>query len=136
MMPKANVIEDALEKLCKGRGLAMSWEGLNELFGGVYDAGKREGEMQTADADAARWRTIVRHFGSTKARFDCYVSIPQRRSHEYSWKSGECETFQRAVRWRLDCIWTDLTGKADTLPAMVDVLLEKEKTQASGAAPA
>ena len=131
MIPKSKVVSDALDKLCASwsrNGPTLRWEELEAVFGAVYDAGKHAGELQTDDLDAKRWRTLVRHLGSLKARFERQVPIHHKQPRAWD-PMTSTSTHQLAVVWRFEAVWTDLTGVADTLPAIIDVLLGCDKSE-------
>jgi len=127
MSAKAKLMYEAMDEIYKEfgkRGIPMDL--IKDLLSKMYDAGS----IETPDQDAARWRMFVNHFGDMRARqvrnvafFPKYPArfIPEPDATEYFVSHG--------AEWRLDCVWTERTGSADTIPKFIDLMLATHRNE-------
>lgn len=125
MSAKAKLIYEAMDEIYREFGKhGMPMDLIKELMSKMYDAGK----IETPDEDAARWRMFVLHFGDRHARHVRNVHFaPKVR---FTPDPEEPQSFiSLGSEWRLDCMWTERTGAADTFPKFIDLMLATRRTK-------
>lgn len=123
---KQRVIDDAFWKLIDIWYKSPDRQQLHALLLSVYEAG----QLDASDLDGARWRLLEQELGDVKAKFSHYVTIPQPLRFVPFDEPNETVSIKHATRWRFECVWTEISGGADTIPKFITLLLTERRNQA------
>lgn len=127
MSTKGKLIHESMDQIFREAraGGYPSFDTIRVMLSKMYDAGA----LETPDDDAARWRMLVLHFGDLRARHVRDVPFFPKRLSLTPFEGNAATSFHCGcgAEWRFDCVWTEGTGSADTIPKFIDLMLAKQR---------